>query len=120
MTLKSLKISTKGFLACKSFFFLHITFFVQVTFRFRVATTIYSYCLSKTRYWSLSKHGMIVAKALEIQLQVTFSSTQIIIDPIPTKTKSIVIKSSGNEILCEVIIKGSHVINGVKWLSLAN
>jgi len=63
---------------------------------------------------------VIVAKALEIQLQVTFSSAQIIIDPIPTKTKSIVIKSSGNEILCEVIIKGSHVINGVKWLYLAN
>jgi hypothetical protein len=63
---------------------------------------------------------VIVAKALEIQLQVTFSLIQIITNPIPTKTKSIVTKSNVNEILCEVIVKGNHVINGVKWLYLAN
>jgi hypothetical protein len=49
-----------------------------------------------------------------------FSLVQIIADPIPTKTISIVTKFSGNEIICEVIVKGNHVINGVKGLYVMN
>ncbi|KAH8944975.1 hypothetical protein BDL97_12G015300 [Sphagnum fallax] len=64
------------------------------------------------------KQGMIVAEALEIRLQVTFSPVQIITEPFPTKTRSIVTKSGGNEVICEVMVKGGDVINGVKGLYL--
>jgi hypothetical protein len=63
------------------------------------------------------KQGMII---INIWLQMTFSLVQIILEPIPTKTKSIVTKSNGNEIICEVIINISHVINHVKRLYLVN
>jgi hypothetical protein len=107
----------RDFLACQSFFFCLQAFPSKLQAGSELPPQFLAVVRPKQGTGASCKQGMIVAEALEIRLQVTFSPVQIITEPIPTKTRSIVTKSSGNEVICEVMVKGGDVINGERVVS---